>query len=298
MSNKVLSLSGSKQALVVSFFPPNWGEVDRFSHFSSTTYKFDERTGNALKGIASHFHKALILEELAESIAPDLKKDREELNAKGHTGNKNGARLSAVIETIFAELYSSVDCTRQVVAEIYKGLQGVTSKSTRRFFQNAADGILDPKLPALVREAFEKADWYVELRKLRDAIAHSDVGSCHLDEGVGKISYFNAALKDGDKFLRIEDIFEKIRSFQKAVNEFEGKIFRELNKTLKDDETFQICGFFGYRVYSRFVRPSEAVDFHSGRCDAFNWFEKDNNPHCPFTHQCGAYKKAKEILPA
>jgi hypothetical protein len=295
MSNQVLSLSG-KQALVVVFFPPKWGQVDRFSHFCSTTYKFDERTGNILKGIVGHFHKALLLEELAESIAPDLKKDREELNAKGHTGNKNGARLAAVIETICSELYSSVDCTRQVVAEIYKGFQGVTSKSTRRFFQNAADGILDPKLPPLIREAFEKADWYVELRKLRDAVIHSDVGSCHLDEGSGKISYFNAALRDGDKYLRIEDIFEKISLFQKGVNEFEGKIFHVLNKTLKDDETFQICGFFGGRVYSRFVRPSEAIDFNSGRCDAFNWFEKDGNPRCPFTDQCGAYKKAKELL--
>ena len=297
MPNQVLSLSG-KQACVVTFSPPNWGEVDRFSHFGSTTYRFDERTRNALQGIAGHFHKALILEELAESIAPSLKQDREELNAKGHTGNKNGARLSAVIETVCSELYSSVDCTRQVVAEIYKGFQGVTSKSTRRFFQNAADGTLDPKLPPLIKEAFEDADWYVELRKLRDAVTHSDVGSCRLDEGSGKISYFNAALKDGDKYLRMEDIFEKIRSFQNGVNKFEGKVFRGLNKTLKNDETFQVCGFFGGRVYSRFVRPSEAVDFHSGRCDALNWFEKDNNPRCPFADQCGAYNRAKEILPA
>ena len=129
MSNKVLSLSG-KQALVVSFFPPRSGEIDRFSHFYSTTYKFDERMGNILKGIGGHFHKAILLEELAESIAPDLKKDREELNAKGHTGNKNGARFAAVIETICCELYSSIDCTRQIVAEIYDGFQGVTSKST------------------------------------------------------------------------------------------------------------------------------------------------------------------------
>jgi hypothetical protein len=255
------------------------------------------RIGNILKGIGGHFHKALLLEELARSIAPDLQKDREELSTKGHTGNKNGARLAAVVETICCELYSSVDCSRQVVVEIYKGFQGVTSKSTRRFFQNAADGKHDPKLPPLVREAFEKAARYVGLRKLRDAVIHSDVGSCHLEEGSGKISYFNTAVRDGDKCLRIEDVFEDVGAFQRSVNEFGGKIFHELNGTLEDKETFQICGFFGGRVYSRFVRPSEAVDFHSGRCDALEWLEKDGNPLCPFTDQCGAYKRTKESSP-
>lgn len=292
MSNKVLSLLGTK-ALVVSFFPQKWGEIDRFSRFCSTTYKFDERVEHILRGIGGHFHKARLLEDLAESLAPSLKKDRDELNAKGHTGNENGARLAAVVETIYCELYSSVDCTRQIVAEIYKGFQGVTSKSTRRFFQNAADGILDQKLPFLIREAFEKANWYTGLRKLRDAVIHSDVGSCNLDEGSGKISYFNAAIRDGDKCLGIEDVFERIRSVQQNVNEFGGKIFHVLNQTLIDDETFQVCGFFGGRVYSRFVRPSEAVDFNAGRCDALRWFEKEGNPRCPFSDECGAYKRAK-----
>lgn len=294
MSNKVLSLSG-KQAIVVSFYPRKWGEIDRFSHFCSTTHKFDERIGNILKGVGGHFHKAVMLEELALSIAPDLKKDREELNANGFTGNKNGARLAAVIETIFCEFYSCVDCTRQVVAEIYSKFQDVTSKSTRRFFQNAADGKLDPELPQLIREAFEKANWYHDLRKVRDAVIHSDVGSCHLEELSGKIRYFNGAVRDGDKYLSIEDVFQKIHSIKQEVNSFCGKIFRILNSNLKDDETFQVCGFFGGRVYSRFVRPSEAIDFNSGRCDALNWFEKDGNPRCPFADECGAYTTAKKL---
>ncbi len=297
MSNKVLSLSG-KQGLGVSFYPPKWGEVDRFSHFYSTTYKLGERLAGILRGVAGHFHKAIILEELARSIAPDLRKDREELSAKGYSGNKNGARLATVIETIFSELYSSVDCARQIVGGIYHGYQGIPD-STRKCFQNAAEGKLDPKLPEPIRDAFAKASWFHKLRKLRDAVTHSDVGSCYLDESSGKTRYINSAIKEDDnKCLIIEDVFERIESFKKDVNSFEGKVFRVLNQTLKDDETFQICGFFNGRVYSRFVRPSEAIDFNSGRCDALSWFEKEGNPRCPCTDNCGAYKKANEVQAA
>lgn len=280
--------------MVVSFYPPQWGEIDRFAHFHSTTYSFDERTRNILKGVNGHFHKAILLQELAKSLAPELKKDREELSEKGFTGNKNGARLAAVIETILCEFYSCVDCTRQVVAEIFGKLQGVTSKSTRKFFQNAAEGKLDQKLPELIREAFGKATWYHELRKVRDAVIHSDVGSCRLEEGTGKISYFNGAVRDGEKYLSIEDVFQRTKHFEQEVNSFLGKIFHVLNTTLKDEETFQLCGFFEGRVYSRFVRPSEAIDFNSGRCDALSWFEKDGNPRCPFADKCGAFMTAKK----
>lgn len=289
----MLSLSGN-QARVVSFSPRHWGEVDRFAHFCSTTYKFDQRLHGILGGVAGHFGKVMVLMKLAQVIEPDLKKDREELNAKGFTSNEHGARLAAIVETIFCELYSSVDCARQIVAEIYSGFQGVTSKSTRRFFQNAADGILDHRLPALLRSAFEKAKWYNELRRVRDAVIHSDVGLCHLDEKTGEVSYFNSGIQAGGKCFHIEDVFQELGSLRKEVNEFEGSVFHALNQTLSDEEIPQICGYFGGRVYTRIVRPSEAIDFGSGRCDAFTWFEKEQNPRCPFAEECGAYRKVQD----
>ncbi len=297
MSSNVLSLS-EKQALVVAFYPKNWGEVDRFTHFHSTTYNFDERLTGILRGIAGHFHKAIILEELAHSIAPDLKEDTEELSSKGYSGNKNGARLAAVIETIFCELYSSVDCARQIVGKVYHGYQGVPD-STRRFFQNAAADKLDKKIPEEIRNAFAKADWYHLLRRLRDAVTHSDVGSCCLDEGSEKTRYINTAIRDvADKCLVVEDVLARIETFKKEVNSFEGRVFRALNQTIKNDEVFQICGFFNGRVYSRFVRPMDALNFNSGRCHALSWFEKDGNPRCPFADNCEAFKRAKAIQPA
>jgi len=106
----------------------------------------------------------------------------------------------------------------------------------------------------------------------------------------------NSAVKeDGNKCLIIEDAFERIETFKREVNSFEGMIFGVLNQTLKDEEVFQVCGFFGGRAYSRFVRLSDAVDFDSGRCDALRWFEKEGNPRCPFADNCGAYQRAKAV---
>ncbi|MGP8201905.1 MAG: hypothetical protein ACLQU4_20635 [Limisphaerales bacterium] len=292
----MLSLSGNL-AKVITFAPQTWGEVDRFSHFYSTTYRFDHRIQAALRGIAGHFHKSNLLFDLANSIRPDLKKDREELRIKGTTSNKNGARLAAIVETIYCELYSTVDCTRETVAEIYKTFQGVTSKSTRRFFQNAADGTLDPKLPLIVREAFHGAQWFPELRKIRDAVTHSNVGSCHLDESTDMVRYMNTAVMVGPGCLVIEDVFQHIQRLLQGINIFTGNVFHELNKTLKDEEVLQVCGFFNGRVYTRFVRPSRAVNFNSGRCDALKWFDKDNNPRCPFAPECGAYKSSIDVKP-
>ena len=56
-----------------------------------------------------------------------------------------------------------------------------------------------------------------------------------------------------------------------------------------DKELWQMCGIFNGFVYSRFVRPSEALDFNSGRCNA--WFDNSSIAQCPFADKCGAYKR-------
>jgi hypothetical protein len=78
-----------------------------------------------------------------------------------------------------------------------------------------------------------------------------------------------------------------------AVNVFLGEIFRFLNSELVDDEVWQLCGIFSGRIYSRFVSPKDANDFNSGKCDAYKWFEKEDNPTCPFVDSCEAYKRVK-----
>jgi hypothetical protein len=233
-------------------------------------------------------------------MTASLAKDREELISRGYSDNSNGAHLAAILETVFCELYSSVDCARQVVRAIYveKKFRGLPD-STRKFFQYADEGQLDPRLPEPIRTAFCKAEWYHKLRIVRDAVTHADVGSCHLVEKAGVPLYMNDSIPaDQGKCFMIKDVFGQIAIFKTAVNGFLVQIFHCLNETLVQTEVFQICGFFDGRMYTRFVLPAEAVDFHSGRCQALEWFDKEGNPRCPFADNCGAYKRAKEIQTA
>jgi hypothetical protein len=292
-----MASSEKKLTNLIYFSPQHWGELDRFIQLYHETYKFDERTLHILHGVAGHFHKATTLFRVARLMSPAIKQDREELDAKGHSSGLRGAELAAVIETVFCELYSAIGCGRHIISEIYRGFRGVTSKKTRTFFQNAFDGELDERLPVEIREACQQAKWFNELRRLRDAVIHSNVGSCHLDETTGKIRYLQASLRTGDKVFVIDDVFGKMESFHRDVNLFLGKIFKVLNRTLKDNEVWQMCGVFNSLIYTRYVRPSEAIDFNSGRCDALTWFEKEGNKRCPLADNCGAYKKAKEFLP-
>jgi hypothetical protein len=64
---------------------------------------------------------------------------------------------------------------------------------------------------------------------------------------------------------------------------------------LEDKETEHLCGIFHHRAYQRFVSPGEARDFNSGRCKSYEWFEKEEQPTCPLSDQCGAYVRPLEM---
>jgi len=274
--------------IVITFAPDRWGTLERFQHFCAGTYTFARDTQQALSGAANHFRKALILLQVAREHAAKLSEDRAQLETHGYTPAQRGKELSALIESILLDLYSSIDCTRKIVTCIYRNHRGV-KQSTRKFFQAVAEGKVADTVPVEIRDAFASAHWYTDFQRMRDALTHSDIGSCALDEKSGKVFYMHAGLGTNNKALVIEDIFAHIEELVTHVNQFMGKVFHYLNGTLNDDEVWQMCGIFGGRVYSRWVRPSEAKDFNSGRCDAFKWFEKDENPKCPFMRECEAY---------
>jgi hypothetical protein len=266
--------------------------MERFQHFYAATYTFDADTQKALPGAANHLNKALILLQIARQHAAKLPEDRAQLREHGYTSAQRGRELSALIESILLDLYSSLDCTRKVVTFLYQKHRGV-KKTTRKFFKAIAAGKVDDKVPKEIRDAFASAAWYDDFRRIRDALTHSDIGSCHLDEKNGKVFYMHVGLGRDNKALVIDDIFAHIEDLVTQINQFMGKVFNCLNRELKDDEVWQMCGIFDGRVYSRWVRPNEAKDFNSGRCDAFKWFEKDENPDCPFMGECHAYRRRK-----
>jgi len=278
------------KSIVIAFAPERWGTLELFQHFYGNTHHFDRDTQKSLPGTANHFNKALILFEVAKQHVTLLSEDRTQLTECGYTSARRGRELSALLESALLDLYSSIDCTRKVVTFIYRKHGGV-KQSTRKFFQSAAGGTIGTTVPEGIRKAFACATWYTDFRVLRDAITHSDVGSCHSDEKSGKVFYLHAGLERDGKNLVIEDIFDHIDKLKDSVNQFMGQVFQCLNADLKDDEVWQMCGVFDGRIYSRLVRPSEAIDFNSGRCDAFAWFEKEENPVCPFMQECLAYRR-------
>lgn len=274
------------------FAPETWGAVERFSHLSAETYHFPPHIHGCVTGTTANFQRAELLRKIAMEMVPLLQADRAELEAKGFTQAEEGRKLTAVLESSVTALYSSLDSARKVVTHVFSKHQGLP-ESTRKTFQNSADGKLDPRLPERIRHAFATASWYPRFRRLRDALTHVGPGSCHLENQTGKVMYFHDAIREGTTVTHIPDIFATLDVYFQDVNLFLGQVFTALLETLKDDEVWQMCGVFGGRIYSRFVRPSEAKNIHSGRCDAYKWFELPENPWCPLADKCEAYKRRR-----
>ena len=275
---------------IIMFDPTKWSELTKFQRFASTTYDFDAYANSALRGVEGHFQKYNVLMGLAQKMIPKLVEDEEELIKQGYSKAIRSQELAAIIETLFCELHSCIDCTRKIIGAIYGKLPGVPSKSTTKLFTYAAKGDIDDRVPAEIRKALADAKWFPRFRKIRDAIIHSNVGTCSGDDG--QISYFHERLgKNKGNTLAIDDVFQDVSMYADNINKFLGCIFQALNDTLKDEATPQMCGIFSGRLYERFVSPHEAKNTHSGKCKSYEWFENDVHPTCPFVKSCGAYAK-------
>ena len=283
-----------KLGTVKMYAPEQWGSLEMFSKFYSGTYTLSPSGKRAVSGAMNHFQKGLILRDLALKLIPNLEMDEIELNQHGYTHAINSKEISAVIESIFLEFYSSVDCTRKVITEIYsKKYRGIPD-STRRYFAKIKAQEVDEKFPEQLIIAVVEAVWFDDFREIRDELTHRDTGSCHKDAVTGKIRYSHPGIHINGKILVLDDIFQKIEQMISNVNLFIGRVFSYLLTQLKDERMLQYCGIFNGRVYSRYVSPSEAVDFHGGVCDSKKWFDLEGNPTCIFAHECGAYKRANK----
>lgn len=284
-----------KNVILINFTPEMWGEVTRFRRFYRSTYSFNHATTSALNGVEGHFQKYSALMKLTTEMIPKLAEDEEELYKKGYSTCLRSQQLAAIVETVICELYSAVDCTRKVLSAIYD-LPGSNVKKTSRLFINAEEGKIDDRVPIEIINALieAKKDWYLDLQKIRVAVNHSDIGSCGFLHG-DKVSYSHSDLgKNLGNVLASDDIFGDVRNYFMKVNQFLGVVFKALNDTLNDEPTGQICGTFGGRVYLRLVSVYEAIDFNSGLCESYKWFEQQSNPTCPFVNTCGAYLRIKE----
>jgi len=278
---------------VLMFAPQNWGQVDRFAKLYSGTYKFRPRDSKALSGVAAHIEKALIFKSLAEELRSTLEIDHEELNTRGFTPANHARKLAAVVESFVTELYSTIDCTAQVLCAVL-GPKTRGFKSSTSFLFTKFDKIVG--LPQPITDAIAAAEWYLPLRYLRDELTHSTTGHCNLDNDTGLVRYAHYGMKKNDKPLIYDDIFITMEANFKLVNLFLGQVFHFLLSTLGDRPVNQICGITKGRMLMRSIVPTEPLSFDSGICLSHQWFELPENPDCPFVVKCGAYWRTKASI--
>lgn len=276
---------------VRTFTPEYWGQVEMFSHFYAGTHKFNNDTKKALAGVGNHFQKAIILHDLAVKMLPNLDLDHEQLEKHGFTEAMNSKEITAVIEAIFLELYSSIDCTRKVLVSIYKNCRKLPD-STRKLFQRVKKGEIGSDFPSQLKDAIVSFVWYEELLEIRDELTHSDIGSCQLDPNTRLISYSHRGIYSQGNQLVIPGVFGKIDTFIKGLNEFLGSVFNFLNTQLSPYTIDQLCGFFFGRAYMRKMPFAAKIDFNSGVCQSRIWFDTQPEYKCPFSEVCGAYLSA------
>lgn len=291
---------------VIVFAPELWGEVEIFRKFYNTTYTLGKNAMSALYGVHGHFSRYHVLLALSKRLIPDLKKEYEEIIETGTYDAIRSKELAAIIDSMFCELYSSVDCTCRIIIYIYGRYPGIgiDRNSISGLFKNAVEHKIDDRVPLEIRNALEYGshNWFQRLRKIRDAINHSSVGDCSDLEGKmkgelePKISYSHLSLanKFGNTHVT-DDVFKMLKDFEVNVNLFQGAVYHALNQTLEDKETTQVCGWFGGRVHLRTVSPKEAIDFNSGKCFSRIYFDNGDMPTCPFVNVCGAYVKSENM---
>ena len=277
---------------VRTFAPELWGEVDIFSIFYVGTYTFKPDTKKAISGVKNHFEKALTLYQLAKKLLPSLAIDDEELQRKGYTEAVNAKEFSAVLEEVFTELYSSIDCTRKVVVSIYSRTRGLPD-STRKLFQKVRSNRLGDDFPIELKRAIAKADWYDELLTIRDELTHSDIGSCRMDRETKLVTYMHRGIKRKGKPLIIDDVIGTIDLLIESINIFLGTVYQFLISQLKPTTIDLPCGLFYGRCYLRRLSLEQKIDINSGICQSYIWFDNDLQYRCPLVGSCGAYKRAK-----
>lgn len=279
---------------LLMFHPERWGQVDRFRRFYSTTYEFTERQQRAVMGVEAHFEKFLRLQSLAASLLPRLQIDEKQLEEQGFTPAENARDIAVLIEAAVLELYSAVDCTRQILETLYqKGTRHFQKDSTEKLFNYASK--FEGTFPDELKPLFTDAPWYWKLVKLRKELVHLSTGSICQERESKSIRYDHFGLKEGNKPYSIDNIFEWLDDMMKQVNQFLGQVFKYLNSTLDDKPVHQICGMVEGRVLYRYLSPVGDITFDSGACGAQVWFDLPDSPTCPFKERCGAYQRPASL---
>lgn len=277
-------------ASVRAFGPEMWGEILKFKNLYPGTHRFKPFEARAVSGCYNHFMKAVSFRRLADRIRPDLVLDLQKLEDTGASNMEHSREFTIVAESVVIELHSAIECAVKVVRAIYGPQCRGFKDSTSGFFTNfnKIEGPIPAEITALVRDA----TWYPALLKLRSELVHGDMGRCRLDEPEGTVRYGHDSAGSARDRADFEDFEKWIDTKFAQVNEFLGGIFHWLNRDLTGEVDI-LCGFAQGSPLMRRLKPEPEIDFNSGVCLAFKWFELPDRTPCPWLSQCGAYERAK-----
>lgn len=277
------------------FAPEDWTAVRRFGAFIGPPFS-DREVIKGTRTAASHLEKFDVLANLATRLAPNLRRDREELDRDGFTPAINSREFAALMEVLICELYAALDGARRALFGAYRSVSAVQNESTRKLFRRAAENRYGPEFPEDVRLALANASatWFPGLCELRTEITHGHTGSCHLNTSTGHVSYLHDGLGTRKQAKVIPDIIGHVNETALATAALTEAVFGHLYGRLETVEKRVTCGIHQGRLYERLASPEPALSRHSGRCSSHIWFEDHPGLECPLRNACGAYAALSE----
>lgn len=279
------------------FAPEHWTFAATFRQFMGPPFEVNRELGRGARSADSHIAKFTVLAGLANRLRQQLGEDHAELELKGHSSASRSKEYAALIETLFCELYASLDGIRRLLFAAYRNVQGVQNRSTERLFVRAKENGYGAEFPAEIRDLLAAAydSWFQRLRKLRTEVTHGDIGSCHVDTKTQKVCYMHGDLGTPTTALVIEDIDTELNTLFESALKLKENVFAVLCAKLVPEDRTVMCGIYKGRCYHRSVSYSPALTFNDGCCKSLQWFHSEPGLECPLRNDCGAYQKAKAI---
>lgn len=287
------SSRGNPELFLIMFTPQEWTPARRFSFFLGPPFPISRGLVQATSAAENRRQKHSILAGLANQLRLGLTEDYQELESAGFSSAERSKRFSAVVETMFLELYSNLDSVRSALFAVYRQVRGVQNRKTSTLFKLAHQHGYGPEFPEPVRQVLSAAynTWYQELQRIRVELSHGNIGSCHIDPASGKVIYTHDGLGTGQRALVINDLEAKVNELSNCVFALVDEVFLFLCSELEPVEVRVPCGVFRERIYERTVSHDDNLNFHSGACFSRHWFENEPEYLCPIRTRCGAYLK-------
>ena len=200
------------------FAPEHWLKVRLFRQFIGPPFPDHKELYKGATSVENHLLKYAHIGRLTNSLMGSLLEDKQQLKETGYSPGLRHHEFAALIETLFCEMYSTLDGLRRAIFGAYSNVRSVQKESTEKLFARAFKHSYGPEFPEIIRSALASAyeTWFPELRLIRSEVTHGEVGHCNLVETSGSVTYFHQAIRTGEQGLVIENVGKKLDALHAA----------------------------------------------------------------------------------